>query len=170
MEGVSLMDASLIVVGGKLSKRRITLRLPTTIGRSRAARLTIAHPMISRQHCELFERDGLLMIRDLGSTNGTLMSGRRIEEAPLPPNAKFSIGPLTFRAKYQYGGDLAKLPAIRWAPPSTDALRDEGSTEMPDFEEIDPSPPESDESPWQVLDHEPTQIVKNPPPKPPPPS
>jgi pSer/pThr/pTyr-binding forkhead associated (FHA) protein len=135
------MDATLIVVGGKLSKRQITLRLPTTIGRSRDIGLTIAHPMISRQHCELFEKNRLLMVRDLGSLNGTMVNGQRIEEAPLPPEAEFSIGPLTFRAQYPYEGELGALPAPRLAKPSAAAATDEDATELPDFEEVDEATP-----------------------------
>jgi pSer/pThr/pTyr-binding forkhead associated (FHA) protein len=104
------MEARLTVVAGKANKKSITLRVPTKIGRSRDADLTIPHPMISRRHCEVFETDGLLMVRDLGSLNGTMVAGRRIKEAPLPPQAEFSVGPLTFRAEYEYAGDLSKLP------------------------------------------------------------
>ena len=61
------------------------------------------------------------MLRDLGSLNGTMVGGRRVKEAPLPPQAEFTIGPLTFRAEYQYEGDLSKLPAPVWA-------KEEGTT------------------------------------------
>jgi hypothetical protein len=40
-----------------------------------------------------------------------MVGGRRVKEAPLPPQAEFTVGPLTFRAEYQYEGDLSKLPA-----------------------------------------------------------
>jgi pSer/pThr/pTyr-binding forkhead associated (FHA) protein len=109
------MEAKLTVVGGKASKKTIALNPPTKIGRGRSADLTVPHPMISRQHCEVIEVNGLLMIRDLGSLNGTLIGGRRIKEAALPPEAEFTIGPLTFRAEYQYEGDLNKLPEPIWA-------------------------------------------------------
>jgi len=104
------MEAKLIVVGGKVSKNVVPLALPTTIGRGRDAKLTIAHPMVSRKHCELFEKDGLLIVRDLGSLNGTLIADQRVKEAPLPPDAEFTVGPLTFRADYRYDGDLTTLP------------------------------------------------------------
>jgi predicted component of type VI protein secretion system len=109
------MEAKLTVVAGKANKKSIALTPPTKIGRSRDADLTIPHPMISRQHCEVFEANGLLMVRDVGSLNGTMVGGRRIKEAPLPPLAEFTVGPLTFRAEYQYEGDLSKLPAPVWA-------------------------------------------------------
>jgi hypothetical protein len=132
------MDAKLIVVGGKASKGTISLKLPTVVGRSRQAGLTVAHPMVSRRHAELFEAAGLLMIRDLGSLNGTVIEGQRVKEAPLPPDAEFTIGPLTFQAKYEYKGDLSKLPALVPADePRGDVAPTEPWGESPDFELFD---------------------------------
>jgi pSer/pThr/pTyr-binding forkhead associated (FHA) protein len=48
------MEAKLVITKGKANKAEVKLKLPTTIGRSREADLTIAHPMVSRQHCQLF--------------------------------------------------------------------------------------------------------------------
>jgi pSer/pThr/pTyr-binding forkhead associated (FHA) protein len=136
------MDAKLVVVGGKASKGSVPLKLPTLIGRSQKATLTVAHPMVSRKHAELYEADGLLMIRDLGSLNGTRIDGQRIKQAPLPPDAEFTIGPLTFQAKYEYKGDLSKLPAV---VPADEPDRDVGTTEAwgesPDFELLDGETP-----------------------------
>lgn len=106
------MQAKLIVVGGKASKREILLQLPSTIGRSREADLTVAHPMVSRKHCQTYAVDGLLMVRDLGSLNGTYVDGKRIREAPLPPSKEFTVGPLTFQVRYEYSGSLENLPPI----------------------------------------------------------
>ena len=107
------MDARLVIVGGKANKREVVLNLPTIIGRSREAGLTIAHPMVSRQHCELFEDNGVLMVRDLGSLNGTFVRKQRIAEAaPLLPNEEFTVGPLTFRAEYDYVGEIATAATV----------------------------------------------------------
>jgi pSer/pThr/pTyr-binding forkhead associated (FHA) protein len=127
------MDAKLQVISGNASKDLIPLNLPTTIGRGKEASLTIAHPLISRQHCRLYEAKGLLMIQDAGSTNGTFVGGRKIREAPLPPETEFSIGPLTFRVKYQYSGDLKSLPAPKYAEQSDLPA----SEETPEFEVVD---------------------------------
>jgi hypothetical protein len=137
-ESRTRMEVSLIVVKGKATKARIALKLPTIIGRSREVAITIAHPMVSRQHCELFEANGVLMIRDLGSLNGTVVDGRRIKEAPLPPETEFTVGPLTFRADYPYTGDLTKLPAPVLA--ASAAASPAAGTEEPDFEAFDESP------------------------------
>ncbi len=106
------MEVRLTIVGGKANRKVVTLQLPAIIGRSREANLTIAHPMVSRRHCELFEMQGLVRIRDLGSLNGTLVGGKEITEAPLRPNDEFSIGPLTFRVEYDYGGDVTVVAPV----------------------------------------------------------
>ena len=127
------MNAKLMVVGGKASRRSVALKLPTVIGRGREVGLTVAHPMISRRHCELFEADGLLMVRDLGSLNGTVIDGRRIKESPLPPEGEFAIGPLTFRAQYEYEGDLNALPDVVLADPvAPQPERQESWSDSPD--------------------------------------
>jgi len=111
------MRAKLIVTGGKANKREVEVELPATIGRSRDADLTVGHRMISRKHCEAYLVDGLMMIRDIGSLNGTYVRGRRIREAPLPPGEKFTIGPITFRVNYEYSGDRSNLPPLVPAEP-----------------------------------------------------
>jgi predicted component of type VI protein secretion system len=143
------MEAKLLVVGGKASRGSISLKLPTVIGRSREVTLTIAHPMVSRRHCEVYEAEGLLMIRDLGSLNGTVICGQRVKEAPLPPDGEFSIGPLTFRVQYHYAGELDGLPAPVLAEPIAAALAAGAETESPDFQAVDdsvPFDPQSDPS------------------------
>jgi len=99
------MQAKLTVIGGKANRKELSLNIPVIVGRSREVGLTIAHPMVSRQHCEIFEADGALRIRDLGSTNGTFVGGKKVPEAVLRPHDQFSIGPLTFEIDYQYVGD-----------------------------------------------------------------
>ena len=107
------MQVRLVVVAGTTNTSSVELhKFPTIIGRSREAGLTVAHPLISRRHCEISENDGLLMIRDLGSLNGTHLGGARIREAAISPNAEFTVGPLTFRAEYDYDGDLTELPPV----------------------------------------------------------
>jgi len=99
------VDAKLVIVGGDEPARQYNLRLPTIIGRSRRTDLTLGHPLVSRQHCEVFEADGLLMVRDLGSLNGTFVGETRIADTAMPvqPGDLITVGPVTFRALYQPG-------------------------------------------------------------------
>jgi pSer/pThr/pTyr-binding forkhead associated (FHA) protein len=77
--------------------------LPAVVGRSRTTDVTLPHPLVSRRHCELFEVDGLLMLRDLGSLNGTFLGETRLADEPTPlrPGDHFTVGPVTFEAHYQ---------------------------------------------------------------------
>ena len=139
------MDAKLVVVGGKANKSLVSVKLPTVIGRSRQADLTVAHPMVSRKHCELYEADGLLMIRDLGSLNGTVVEGQRIEESPLCPGNEFTLGPLSFRAEYEYEGDLDSVPAPKTVDndPSQPQIQSDDeapASEAPVSESVDETP------------------------------
>jgi predicted component of type VI protein secretion system len=109
------MNATLLVVSGNTTKRKVALKLPCVLGRSRQADVTVAHPLISRRHCELSETNGLLTVRDLASSNGTMIGGRRINWAPLLPDGEFTIGPLTFRVQYEYVGSLESPPPIIYA-------------------------------------------------------
>jgi len=64
-------------------QRRFTRRF--VIGRDIGCGLQLDDPLISRQHVALEPRDGIWWIEDLGSRNGTLVDGERIESAvPLP--------------------------------------------------------------------------------------
>lgn len=101
------MEAKLVIVGGKANKTQVAVKLPAVIGRSREADVTVAHPMISRKHCQLYEVDGLVMVRDLGSLNGLFVGREQVSEARLDPSAEFTIGPITFRIEYQYAGEVA---------------------------------------------------------------
>jgi len=112
------MQVKLTVVGGKANKREVVINLPASIGRSREADLTVGHRMISRKHCETYLVDGVMMIRDVGSLNGTYVKGRRVREAPLLPHQKFTIGPITFRVSYEFAGDRKNLPPIVPAEPA----------------------------------------------------
>jgi sigma-B regulation protein RsbU (phosphoserine phosphatase) len=81
--------------------RRATLsEVPLRIGRVDGNDLVLAAPEISRAHCSLVVRDGVATVSDLGSTNGTFVSDRRITEpTTLEDGARLRLGPfaLTYR-------------------------------------------------------------------------
>ena len=96
------MQVRLRVIGGKMKQPEYVLELPAIIGRSSGADVTIPDTAVSRQHCEIFEANGIVRIRDLGSTNGTCVGGKRVEEALLRPHDQISVGPATFEILYAY--------------------------------------------------------------------
>src|SRR3954468_9006658 len=50
------------------------------VGRKPDASLCIPSPTVSREHAELTVVDDGLLLRDLGSTNGTFVNGVRIQQ------------------------------------------------------------------------------------------
>ena len=78
--------------------------------------MQLDHSLISRHHCELYEENGQMMVRDLGSRNGTFIGGQRVETAPVPAGELLTVGGITFRAIYGEDALLAPEATIR---PST---------------------------------------------------
>ena len=72
-----------------------TVQIPCFIGRSKDVGLTIAHPSVSRKHCEIYEESGRLFLRDNSSLNGTLLRGEFVDSpVPVNPGDVFVIGEL----------------------------------------------------------------------------
>lgn len=64
--------------------RRVTIEdCPFRIGRAESADLRVESVQVSREHVEIVERNGVWLVRDLGSTNGTQVNGKSIKEAML---------------------------------------------------------------------------------------
>lgn len=105
-----MLKAKLLVVGGDAKFGEVKLNLPTTIGRGREAILTLPHPLVSRLHCEIFERDGKLVVRDLESLNGTFVNNQKIVgEEVIEPEQLLTLGNVTFRAVYEIGVSVENL-------------------------------------------------------------
>lgn len=69
---------------------------PLRIGREQGAgMLTLTSSSVSRTHCELFIQNGRMIVRDLGSSNGTWLNGKRLEsnrDASVKPGDRLEIG------------------------------------------------------------------------------
>ena len=75
--------------------RRLTLPTNehTIIGRSRSSGCVLSDPTVSRAHAVVSYRDGRWTLRDLGSTNGTVVNGRRITgETEIKPGDEVAFG------------------------------------------------------------------------------
>ncbi len=53
----------------------------TLVGRNEECDLRLHHKSVSKMHCVIVKTDGLLFLRDLGSTNGTRVNGQRVRRA-----------------------------------------------------------------------------------------
>jgi pSer/pThr/pTyr-binding forkhead associated (FHA) protein len=67
------------------------------VGRKEECDLRLDHKSVSKMHCVLVKTDGLLLLRDLGSTNGTRVNGTRVRRAALLPNDQLTIANYKFR-------------------------------------------------------------------------
>jgi pSer/pThr/pTyr-binding forkhead associated (FHA) protein len=135
------MDAKLVVVGSQITPKEIKLRLPVIIGRGRQATLVLPHPLVSRSHCEIVEHDGFLLVRDLGSLNGTFVDQNRIEQEILPPGGLLTLGTITFRAVYEAGRSF-NPPAQSGATPSAVRTNSGDCEGLPDTEDLSKSAPD----------------------------
>jgi pSer/pThr/pTyr-binding forkhead associated (FHA) protein len=99
------MRAQLIPLDGKQPIE--LLKDLTLVGRKEECDLQLSHKSVSKIHCVIVKTDGLLMLRDLGSTNGTRVNGQRVRRAALLPNDQLTIANYQFRV--HLGGE--ELPA-----------------------------------------------------------
>jgi hypothetical protein len=88
-------ETALLLVDGK---RLVVGPTGATIGRSRQCDVVLSDPNISRQHAEIRPRGGAWVLNDLGSTNGSLLNGRRIEGPEVvKPGDEIEIGTSAIR-------------------------------------------------------------------------
>ena len=73
-------------------ERHTITKSRTVIGRGSDADITVADPGTSRKHIEVLWDGERAMVRDLGSTNGSLLEGQRFTEAALSPEQTVLIG------------------------------------------------------------------------------
>jgi pSer/pThr/pTyr-binding forkhead associated (FHA) protein len=69
----------------------------TLVGRKDDCDLRLDHKSVSKMHCVVVKTDGMLMLRDLGSTNGTRVNGQRVRRAILLPDDQLTIASYKFR-------------------------------------------------------------------------
>ncbi|OEJ34288.1 DUF1707 and FHA domain-containing protein [Streptomyces subrutilus] len=68
------------------------------IGRDPGSGLRLSHETVSRAHAELSLRDGVWVLKDLGSTNGTTVNGHRVTgSAVVRDGDQVGFGKVTFR-------------------------------------------------------------------------
>ena len=79
--------------------REIPVTAPNyLIGRSLQCHLRLGCPQVSRLHCELIVRDGYVAVKDLESTNGTFVNGKRVTaEHQLHSGDELGFGLCLFR-------------------------------------------------------------------------
>ena len=88
-------------------KRHPITHSRTIIGRGSDATITVDDTGISRKHVEILWDGKRAQANDLGSTNGSLLNGQPLSQAPLPPDSVIDIGRtrIVFRVLAQAADD-----------------------------------------------------------------
>jgi DNA-binding NtrC family response regulator len=69
------------------------------IGKSPENDFVLSDTTVSRAHCEIVREPKGYLLRDLGSTNGTLLDGAEIKEAWLKPGAVITVGKVEIKVR-----------------------------------------------------------------------
>jgi adenylate cyclase len=115
-----------LVRAGMLKGQRMVVRTPVAnIGRADYNDLVFPDESVSTTHAKLQRREGVWVLVDLDSTNGTFLDGERIKgEAPLAPGANVRFGdvalvfePTDDAAGVAKGGGTRMIEAMKPAAP-----------------------------------------------------
>lgn len=118
----------------------ITLTKPiTVVGRSsRMCDLAVDHTSVSKLHCILVKTDGLIYMRDLGSTNGTRVNGQRVLRGALLPGDQISFSAVVYTIH------LGPDPTLSAGDMSHDRITSAPTQMIPAVSETSPEQNDSD--------------------------
>lgn len=105
--------AKLVVLTQSLAGRSCDLTAErTTVGRVEDNAFQIAEPSVSSHHCEILLRGSEIVVKDLGSTNGSFINGEKITEGILKPGQTLRLGNIELKL------DTPGAPAAPSTPPA----------------------------------------------------
>jgi pSer/pThr/pTyr-binding forkhead associated (FHA) protein len=109
------MDVTLKVLEGAKVGAKISIKKPEfTIGRSQGCSLCAGSSAVSRQHCMISRDESKVTIRDMGSRNGTLVNGAKIEgTVELASGDEITVGPLKFLLTITSSLNSVKKPEVK---------------------------------------------------------
>jgi len=104
-EHVDLAEGPVLVVrkGHEVGERFYIDRPKLTVGRDPESDIFLNDITVSRQHAEIEFGGGEVVIKDVGSLNGTYVNGVLVDSARLSPGDIVQVG--TFQMIYAAGGD-----------------------------------------------------------------
>jgi len=144
----------------------------TLVGRSRICDIQLLDKSVSKLHCVLVKTDSLVLVRDLGSTNGTRVKDLTVKRGFLLPNDVLEIARLRFRVQFLPDDAAPPTPHESWVKTEQMSRQElEQLLQAAEKEDsvIDDGPPSSPLSPGgpEVVAISPPQNVPSVPPIPP---
>ena len=101
------------------------------LGRGRGATVVLDDPDVSRQHARIVVEPEGLTVFDLGSKNGMVVEGRRVEQAvSLGHGDELTVGDVTLRLQHPAAQVAHALAAAGEATATVTNTRDERDTPM----------------------------------------
>lgn len=90
---LQLKKAKLLILSGPEQGREVAINKDVfMIGAGGQNDLIVSDEAASRRHCEIQQREDGFLLRDMGSTNGTLVQGVRVCEVFLAEGVEFQVG------------------------------------------------------------------------------
>jgi pSer/pThr/pTyr-binding forkhead associated (FHA) protein len=107
-----MLSAELRVASGKQKGKAIPLKIGKfMVGRGEDCHLRPNNELVSRHHCVFTVDEFVVRLRDLGSTNGTIVNGERIRgQVILNQGDKVGIGKLEFEVSLKGAMVTAPIP------------------------------------------------------------
>ena len=94
----------------------------TVIGRAKDCTLRIPIESCSRRQCELILENGTFTLRDLNSSNGTIVNNTPTDEKVLVPGDRITIGPVTLTVSIDGVSSIGKPQAASAPEPEMEEL------------------------------------------------
>jgi pSer/pThr/pTyr-binding forkhead associated (FHA) protein len=105
-----------------------------SIGRHDDCLIRIRSSQVSRRHCELHLDMGKLIVRDLGSSNGTFVNGKRVlGQQALKPGDVLTVGGVTLKLDRAQDAAARESPATTAPKPGDTAVVDAIAIEEEDL-------------------------------------
>ena len=102
--------ARLVVLSEGFNGRTYELKTEkTTVGRLDDNAFQVPDQSVSSHHCEIILRGNDVMVKDLGSTNGSFVNGQQVTEAALKPGQILRLGQVELRLEAE---GAAPAPAV----------------------------------------------------------
>lgn len=117
-EGVSYQLIGLS--GCHKGKSWIISHTPLVLGRGRSCDIVLDDPIVSRRHCQVSEKDGEVLLEDLGSRNPVLINGEPVRQARLAPKDELAVGRDLFLVTTVRGAGSSPAPLEK--TPSSDTF------------------------------------------------
>jgi two-component system response regulator GlrR len=103
-----VVDCHLIVLDGRDAGRTfVATNESMVIGEHPSADVVLKDPTVSRFHCEI-TLGNPSTVRDLGSKNGTVVNGVRVDQAPLEEGAILTLG--NTKLRFQRASPTTRIP------------------------------------------------------------